>query len=138
MDTSTVYKSLLVQLSKSPLWSWDAAPSLWAVLNDEDPCVITPVLSVDTVEHFAHVAHAWRAQVGGTLAVGHLCLITEGWETTGERQREVRDAVGISQDGDTVLLRFYRDNGEVVDLDPVTLETESLVAAREVGAAAWA
>lgn len=138
MDTSTVYKALLVQLNRSPLWTWDAAPSLWAVLNDEDPCVITPVLSVQSVEHFVHVAHSWREQVGGTLAVGHLCIVTEGWETAGDTRREVRDAVGISQDGDTVLLRFYRDSGEVVDLDPVTSDAESLSAAREVGAAAWA
>jgi hypothetical protein len=137
MVGTTVYKALLEQLSKSPLWAWDAAPSLWAVLNDEDPCVITPVLSVQSVDHFAHVAHAWRAQVGGTIAVGHLCLITEGWERVGGREREVRDAVGISQDGDTVFLRFYRDSGDVAVLDPVTSEAESLAAAREVGAAAW-
>lgn len=138
MDTVAAYSALLTQLDASPLWSWDAAPSLWALLREEDPMVITPVVSMPSTGHLVAVARMWREQIGGTVPVDQLCLITEGWEVHSEEdKREVRDLFAITKDGGLTFLRYYRQGHEIQEMDTVESRTDGLAAVREVGAAAW-
>jgi hypothetical protein len=133
-----VYTALLQQLAASPMWQWDTAPSMWAVLNDDDPVIVTPVFQVSSVSEFVELAHVWRANVGGAVAVQYLLLVVEAWEnSTDGKVYEIRDLVSISHDGATTFLRFYRHDGSVKEMDPMTSMSDALSAVREVGAAAW-
>lgn len=145
MDAKVI-PAMLDMLDKSPLWPWDSAPTIWAVIC-MDPAVVLPALVVPSLGHVTGVAQAWRDQLpADSVPVEGLVLIHEGWvqprnedgtEQEGVRL-EVRDAVLAEKDGTVTMFRHIRNDGiSEVELDPTGATYPSVEAMREVAASAW-
>jgi hypothetical protein len=146
MDGAKVIPALLETLDKSPLWPWDSAPTIWAVIN-ADPAVILPAMVVPSLGHVVGVAEAWRDQLpADSVPTEALVLIHEGWVVPNNDdgtpqegvRHEVRDAILAEKDGAVSMFRHTRNVGiEEVELDPTGATYPSVEAMRQVAASSW-
>lgn len=149
-----VYSQFLTTLAQSPLWSWDSAPSLWAVMG-EDPAIVTPIIGeVAGPEVLRYIAQQWQ-QNGAEVPVSGLFLVAEGWAVTlsGERDRstdpapqqiadtvgatETRSLLAVHRDGELLHVEHCRADDTVREVEAGAVMDSYADAMRLVGAAAW-